>query len=300
MKAGGVSKYFAGNSNRVEAMAGMNIFALVQNTFAGLFLYWILIYGFNRGLIKMILFFLMAISLLLLSNSKSPIFVLIFSLVILFYYLKFRISFLGILFGSLFVMLGFVFWEVYFREFMVSGEIVTLYNDFSLAQNLFLKFGDFFLGNFMQVQTVSIIMDAYPFVHSHLYGSSIIMIVVIWIPRILFPGKPLTAAGDFTNSVWPDPVQTNGSTLPPGLIGELYMNFSWIGILIGMILIGYFYGILWRKFTHCPTDFYFSGIAVIFTALLLHFFRGELSAPFLSGVFFILPGVVLRFFYRSH
>lgn len=298
-RVGGISNYFAGNENRVEAMSGFNIFSLIQNSFAGIFLYWYFIKQKEKIKFQKISFFILATFLLFLSNSKSPIFVLFFSLIIFYYYFKKRISNSSVLIGSLLFMFIFIFWELFFREYMVAGEVVTFKDDLSFSQNLIMKFGNFFLGNFMQVQTVSIIMDSYPAKHSFIYGSSFLMIILIWIPRAIFPNKPLTAAGDFTISLWPEAFYRNGTTLPPGLIGELYMNFSWVGIIIGIFLIGRFYGFLWKKLAYSKNDFFYSVTAVIFVSLMLHFFRGELSAPLLSGIFFIIPGIIFKKIYKN-
>lgn len=298
-RVGGISNYFAGNDNRVEAMSGFNIFSLIQNSFAGLFLYWYFINLKNSIKIQKKIFFISATILLLLSNSKSPLFILFFCLVLFFYYFKKRVSNSTILIGSLLFMFIFIFWEMFFREYMVAGEVVTFKDELSFSQNLIMKFGNFFLGNFMQVQTVSIIMDSYPAKYSFIYGSSFLMVFLIWIPRVIFPNKPLTAAGDFTISLWPEAFYRNGTTLPPGLVGELYMNFSWLGIIIGIFLIGRFYGFLWEKLANSKNDFFYSVTAVIFVSLMLHFFRGELSAPLLSGIFFIIPGIILKKIYRN-
>jgi oligosaccharide repeat unit polymerase len=275
-------------------MSGFNIFALFQNSFAGLFIYW-LYYHTGAKKIKIFLYFLVSLVFLFMSNAKSPLFVLILSSLIIYYYRKKRIKLTYIFFGCFFLMIIFITWEVVFREYFVIGEIVTIKGDVSFIDNFSLKFGDFFLGNFMQLQTFSIILDSYPSSNSYFFGSSLLMIFVIWVPRLVFPDKPLTAAGEFTLDIWPDKYLTNGTTLPPGLIGEFFLNFSWIGIVLGMFFVGYFYGFVWKKFRDNRDDFVFSICAIIFTSLLIHFFRGELSAPLLSGIFFILPLFLIRF-----
>ena len=201
-----------------------------------------------------------------------------------------------VFFVSLLFMVFFVVWEMVFREYFVIGELASYESSISATQNFWIRFGDFFIGNFMQLQTVSIVIDHYQAGDRLLYGSSLLMIFLIALPRVIFPWKPLTAAGDFTLALWPEKFYNNGTTLPPGLIGELYMNFSWAGIVIGIFIIGFIYGLLWKKFRSDRNDVTYTILFSISLSLLLHIFRGELSSPILLGFFFFIPTIILKNF----
>jgi oligosaccharide repeat unit polymerase len=294
IQVGGISNYFGGNENRVKFFEGNNIFGLIQNCFAGVFLFWYFINLKTSSFFAKSIFFFCAAMLLLSSNSKSPLFVLLVSMFIIYYYFKNRVSISKIFLTSLFFMIFFVVWEVVFREYFVIGELASYDTSISAAQNFWIRFGDFFIGNFMQLQTVSIVIDHYQSGDYLLYGSSFFMIFLIALPRAIFPWKPLTAAGDFTIALWPEKFDYNGTTLPPGLIGELYMNFSWAGIIIGIFIIGIIYGLLWKKFKTDQNDVTYSILFSIALSLLLHIFRGELSSPILLGFFFFIPTIILK------
>jgi oligosaccharide repeat unit polymerase len=298
IQVGGVSNYFAGNENRVKFFEGNNIFGLIQNCFAGVFLFWYFINLKTSSFFSKFIFFFCAAILLLSGNSKSPLFVLLVSMFITYYYFKNRISIIKIILSSLFFMFFFVVWEIVFREYFVIGELANYDTSISLAQNFWIRFADFFIGNFMQLQTVSIVIDHYQAGDQFLYGSSFLMILLIALPRAIFPWKPLTAAGDFTIALWPEKFEYNGTTLPPGLIGELYMNFSWAGIIVGIYIIGLIYGLLWKKFKNDQNDVTYSILFSIALSLLLHIFRGELSSPILLGFFFFIPSIILKNFTR--
>ena len=266
-------------------MEGNNIFALIQYSLAGYYLFNLSLNPNNIFKIKSILMFLLIFFLLIFSNSKSPIFVLLVGVFILYYYRIKRIKFLKLLMLSIGAILFFNLWELVFREYLVVGEFVSVTEDASIL----LRLSDFMIGNFMQLQVTSIIIESYPYYYPYIYGSSIFMIFLIFIPRSIFPEKPLTAAGDFTVTIWPEAYAENGTTLPPGLFGELYMNFSWIGIVIGMFLIGLFYKKLWVHFKNDEKDSFYSFCFLIFQPLMLHLVRGELSSPLLLAFFFIVP-----------
>jgi len=299
VQVGGFSNYFAGNENRVKFFEGNNIFGLIQNCFAGTFLFWYFSNLKTSSFFPKAMFFLCSTILLLSSNSKSPLFVLLVSMFVIYYYFKNRISTSKLFFISFFFMIFFVVWEVVFREYFVIGELASYDSTISASQNFWIRFGDFFIGNFMQLQTVSIVIDHYQSGNNLLYGSSFLMIFLIALPRLIFPWKPLTAAGDFTVALWPEKFNYNGTTLPPGLIGELYMNFSWAGIIIGIFIIGFIYGLLWKKFKADKDDVTYTILFAIALSLLLHIFRGELSSPILLGFFFFIPTIILKKFIKK-
>ena len=299
IQVGGLSSYFSGNENRVEFFEGNNIFALMQNCFAGAFLFWYFVNLKKSSFFSKTIFFLFSLILLLSSNSKSPLFVLLVSMFVFYYYFKYRISAIKLVFISFIFMFFFVSWELIFREYFVIGELASYDTSISASQNFWTMFGWFFVGNFMQLQTVSIVIDHYQSGSHLLYGSSFLMIVLIALPRLIFPWKPLTAAGEFTLLLWPEKYDYNGTTLPPGLIGELYMNFSWAGIIIGIFIIGFIYGLLWKKFKDDKDDVKYTILFAIALSLLLHIFRGELSSPILLGFFFYIPTLILTKFSRK-
>ncbi len=79
-------------------------------------------------------------------------------------------------------------------------------------------------------------LETIPSKYDYLYGSGIIPAFLFFIPRSLWPGKPV-ATGYFISQLWfgkPDP-ESNLSPLPTG---ELYINFGIFGLLLGTFLAG--------------------------------------------------------------
>lgn len=74
-------------------------------------------------------------------------------------------------------------------------------------------------------------------------GWSIAHIFITYIPRIFWKGKPNLTAGQWiTDNFGPGPAirSQTGSTW----VGELWFNFGWRGVVIGMLLVGVYFRIL--------------------------------------------------------
>ena len=78
-----------------------------------------------------------------------------------------------------------------------------------------------------------------------LYGTSFVNFFFFPIPRVLWPEKPQIRIGPYVAQVLL--YYNNQSGAPPGGIGELYMNFGWAGIVVGMALVGMFAAMAWRR-----------------------------------------------------
>lgn len=68
------------------------------------------------------------------------------------------------------------------------------------------------------------------------------------IPRLLWPDKPLVSRGEWFTSETGFSMNEEASTTSTGMTspGELYWNFGWAGVAIGMALLGYLISLLWR------------------------------------------------------
>lgn len=78
-----------------------------------------------------------------------------------------------------------------------------------------------------------------------LYGQSFLVAVLVPIPRIVWPEKPLIRVGPYVAQDLLG-IQTR-SGIPPAGIGELYINFRWPGVVFGMFLVGLLSALAWRR-----------------------------------------------------
>lgn len=78
-------------------------------------------------------------------------------------------------------------------------------------------------------------------------GWSIGYIFLAYIPRILWPGKPTISIGQWvTDTYGPGPhIRSNTGA---SWIGELYFNFGYPGVLIGMLILGLWFRVLQEHF----------------------------------------------------
>jgi oligosaccharide repeat unit polymerase len=184
--------------------------------------------------------------------------------------------------GGLFVVL--TAYAIFTREYLAVGELVTL-TDFR-AETLWLVVRSEFVGNFIQLQTLAILLDKVPGVLPFQFGSTFLSLLALPIPRGLWPGKPITAPGVFTLAFWPDLWLNQGTSLPPGLFGEFFLNFGGWGLMIGAFLFGQASGTITAMHVLRPRQPYRLLGYALFVALIPHYIRGEFVSP--TALFLIL------------
>jgi hypothetical protein len=78
-------------------------------------------------------------------------------------------------------------------------------------------------------------------------GWSLAYIPAAYVPRLLWPGKPKFTTGGWVTANFgygPHIESSTGATW----MGELYFNFGWTGILVGMTLLGVWFRFLQESF----------------------------------------------------
>lgn len=85
--------------------------------------------------------------------------------------------------------------------------------------------------------------DDVPYEH----GYTLLPLISAFVPRLIWPDKPDVQAGQVVNQAFH--VSPVASTyISPSHLGELYWNFGWPGVLIGMPLIGALFGFVGARF----------------------------------------------------
>ena len=114
-----------------------------------------------------------------------------------------------------------------------------------------------------------------------LYGETYLDVVLFTVPRSIWPDKPAA----FSKAV-ADYVTNNGNDVPPGVIGELYINFHVFGIVGGMFLLGCLMAII-----HQRTMVEGAGSRAMY-AVFLPYFGVFLTRNFLGGGILLLCSVL--------
>jgi oligosaccharide repeat unit polymerase len=108
-----------------------------------------------------------------------------------------------------------------YQEFMFRGE----------SEYDYLHVDDNFLRLAQIIQLV-------PAQHDYVYFRQLIFTAVRPVPRVFWPGKPIDAGFDLPNEVG-----MKGVSLSSSILGEWYLSYGWIAVLLG----GYLHGRLARS-----------------------------------------------------
>jgi hypothetical protein len=281
---GGFDQLLAATSNRTRAFAGLNFIILLQNAFLSVGLAWALLLTNRRNKVTplnaacFVIYFIVSVAIIALQGAKATIFVYVIALALIWHYRVRSFSAWKLLVSGAVLFVLLMIYHVIKQEYLVLGHFAfTVYGD-----NIFTAFLKFlflqFTGNMMQLQSLAVLMDAMPKQLPFEYGRTLLMVVLIWIPSAIFPGKPLTAPGVFTMAFWPAAWIEQGTTLPPGYFGEMYMNFGWFGLIGGGLVAGLAYGWSYRAMRARPDCDLTLGRHALFLSLLLHYFRGEVAS----------------------
>ena len=222
---------------------------------------------------------------LLLLGSKSNIFILIVGIGIIKLISRGGIKLRWALAGAFLLANLLILYEFMFREALIIGL-----DPERLKPSAWFEYMIFQLtGNFMQIQNLTVLVEALPDVLPYSFGVTYIVFFSLIIPQSIIGIKPLGATGIYTLAFWPEVVARESTTMPPGLFGEAYLNFGLAGYLIGCILIGLLLRKIDRPFQSGKAMNSMDLVSIAaFGSMALHFIRGEFFAPFL-----ILVGIFL-------
>jgi oligosaccharide repeat unit polymerase len=80
------------------------------------------------------------------------------------------------------------------------------------------------------------------------WGWTLLNFFFIWIPRQVWPNKPVNIDTMIGMQVFG--AETYGAgAVPPGLIAEMYWNFWIPGVIVGCFLLGYFLRVVFTQFS---------------------------------------------------
>ena len=178
-------------------------------------------------------------------------------------------------------MAFFIFFVGIFAMYMrlVRGHIETakdlsiLRQDLSTAVEFALAFDSAVGGDLGYTPTVFKVIDFVPEQYEYLKGQSYYRILFTGIPRFVWADKPDNTGIIVGRWIFPGTiVQSN----PPGIMGDLYINFGFLGIL-GFIV----FGIVFAKIDNSKSLAYYLMVATSF-GVMFHFARGAFTNPVLQ------------------
>jgi oligosaccharide repeat unit polymerase len=209
------------------------------------------------------------------------------------YYIK-QLSTKRVFLLSILGLFGAVFYKV-LQVFIITNwnfkYLLSEYFFLAIARDLF---GDVLIGP----QQLSFALKGIPSILGFQYGKTIIGFLISLIPTTFFINKPMfSGAGIYTQELFPA-IFHSGTTIPPGLVGELYMNFSIFGVVLGMFICGLFLGSVFYDMKLKKSAFlivFYSFSIISFLYLL----RGEFLLLNKYLIFLFLFWIALRFSSRE-
>jgi hypothetical protein len=137
------------------------------------------------------------------------------------------------------------------------------------------------MDEFSAVDSFAAVLHGGPSIFPFRFGKTYLDVALFVVPRTVWPDKPKafsTAVGDY--------VTEDGNDVPPGVIGELYINFHSFGIVAGMCLLGILMGRI-----YCGAINGSVGMLALY-ALLIPYFGVFLSRNFVGGGVLLLTTVL--------
>jgi oligosaccharide repeat unit polymerase len=295
---GGPSRLFAGIGDRIVAFAGLNYFVqAIQALLVVSLIWWSHLLITRR--IRKLWFWAYAVWGVVLSSltgNKSTIVVVVLAATLLYHLLYRKINARRAVVGGATVLALVTAIGLFTREYLAVRYFPT-YNPHDVVGSAQGWLSSALGGNFMQIQTLTVLADRVPTQLPYQWGRTYLAFFTAPVPRALSPHKLLPAPGIFTLAVWPHLWLEEGTTIPPGLVGEMYMNFGFPGIAVGMAMFGY---LLARLQAACGPRY--RTVWVLFYALMVgmipHFIRGDLEDGAVALAILSLPTLVAAWFAR--
>lgn len=290
---GGPAALLGGLNDRLRLTAGLNyFFSAINLLFVVAMLWYVRVLASGR-LPSPGLWILSGVSLaaIALQGSKSIVFVGVVALAVAWERYRRPIGIPVILMGAGVLFLVLVAYALVFREFLVLGQLVTVDLRQLDGELVFALLRRGLADEFVQLQVLSVIVEQVPGQLAFQHGTTFVSLITSVIPAHFFPSKPLMAPGVLAMAMWPDRWLVGGTTMPPGLVGEFYMNFGPVGVSVGMAVFGSLFGGLHRRVSLRPTPTTIVAYSLA-VAMLVHYLRGEAVSPTVLLLLLLLPSLV--------
>ena len=276
-----IVKASGGLSNYIENITGSMVKLLTGSAF--LYMGVILIkipvliwFGFQlkRGKfsILFLVYFVTASILLVFLGERGHFVFLIISLLVSYHYIKYRLKLIPV---SIFALILYLFLLLYgqYREFgLKNTNRMENKERYRLGTVITYKK---LVENFDQLIRVKDIIKYVPQKLDYQYGKTFFNLLFKPIPSRIWPEKPQGAGYYVTKSLYPKHFAANAS-IATSLLGEFYLNFHVVGIILGMFLFGLAVSGLYKILTFNLKEFY----VIIVYSLAFPYIFSELRGDF--------------------
>ena len=170
-----------------------------------------------------------------------------------------------------------------------TNDLSFLKQDFAAAVELAIAVDSSVGGDLGYTPTVFKVIEFVPEQFDYLGGQSYWRLLFAGVPRFVWPDKPLNTGIIVGRWMFPGTiVQSN----PPGVMGDLYINFGYAGI------IGFFvFGFIFARIDNIRSLAYLLVVATSF-GLVFHFTRGSFTNVVLQFLVLYMTGYLIERYIR--
>jgi len=142
----------------------------------------------------------------------------------------------------------------------------------------------------LDVSKTAHIVHAIPENLDYQWGWTFTTIVLAWIPRDIWPEKPVTNADTIVGRAVFGATVYGAGAVPPGLIAESYLNFSVPGVIIFCFLCGFFLKFVTTNFRYYATNRNMVLLYVTsFMTTGMWFLGSSLTSVLIGSLFVFIP-----------
>jgi hypothetical protein len=138
--------------------------------------------------------------------------------------------------------------------------------------------------NWMSVTKTAHIARKVPDVVDFQYGRTFVSALVAPVPRVIWPDKPIVRSDILVGFEILELPSVRRTGAPPGIVGEFFLNLGWVGVVAGMVGLGWFLRRLWDWHQRNQSDFAVAVFAIIATHIALRLPGGDFVGSFLPAM----------------
>ncbi len=147
------------------------------------------------------------------------------------------------------------------------------------------------VANLEELYNLSELISITPAELPYQFGWTFTAVILKPVPRVLMPSKPLGACALFTRQTNPDEYDS-GFVTAVGAWGEWYLNFSWLGLILGMALTGALSSTAYRAM-RATIEFGRVMLYASFVVLLFTWLRSDFNSAVTLGLYYFIPAFVV-------
>jgi hypothetical protein len=146
------------------------------------------------------------------------------------------------------------------------------------------------VANLEELTNLSEVISVTPSELPYQFGSTFTPLLLKPIPRVLMPAKPLGASALFSRQAIPE-LYDSGLVTGLGAWGEWYLNFSWLGLMLGFALTGALSSVVYRAM-RATTEFGRIMLYSSFVVVLLTWLRSDFNSGTTLGLYYFIPAIL--------